>query len=207
MRDIGMKHRRRNVLALRLRLPLAVVLIAVTSGCRQDMHDQPSQTALEASTFFADGRASRPPVSGTVARGGLMEDAHRYRGRVGERFASTFPYEITMEIMKRGRERYDIFCSPCHDTLGTGRGMVVRRGFSQAASFHIDRLRDVETGYLFDVVTNGFGRMSGYAAQIPVDDRWAIVAYVRALQMSQHFRAEDLDAHGREALARPTEPR
>lgn len=189
-------------------LPVALLVsIAAGAGCRQDMHDQPSHTALEASTFFADGRSSRHPVAGTVARGHLTRDAHLNRGRVGDKFASTFPFEITMDVMKRGRERYDIFCSPCHDALGTGRGMVVRRGFSQAASFHIDRLRTVESGYLFDVVTNGFGRMAGYSAQIPVNDRWAIVAYVRALQLSQNFRADDLDDAGRARLARPTESR
>ena len=186
---------------------LLCALVAAGAGCRQDMHDQPSHTALEASVFFADGRSSRPPVAGTVARGGLTEDDHLHRGRIGDKFAPSFPFEITMDVMKRGRERYDIFCSPCHDALGTGRGMVVRRGFPQAASFHIDRLRNVETGYLFDVATNGFGRMSGYAAQIPVEDRWAIVAYVRALQMSQNFPADQLDAAQRGRLSRPAESR
>ena len=184
-----------------------LLLIATGTACRQDMHDQPSHTALESSDFFPDGRSSRPPVAGTVARGHLAEDAHMILGRIGDKFATTFPFEITMDVMRRGRERYNIFCSPCHDALGTGRGMVVRRGFSQAASFHIDRLRTVETGYLFDVATNGFGRMAGYAAQIPVNDRWAIVAYVRALQLSQSLRVEELDEEGRASLARATESR
>lgn len=199
-------RRRRGPTAAVLPAALLVLLLAA-SGCRQDMHDQPSQTALEASAFFADGRSSRPPVTGTVARGHLVEDPHLTRGRIGEAFAKTFPFEITMQTMERGRERYGIFCSPCHDALGTGRGMVVRRGFSQAASFHIDRLRNVENGYLFDVVTNGFGRMAGYAGQIPVRDRWTIVAYVRALQLSQNFRADQLDDAGRAQLARSEESR
>lgn len=199
-------HRRLFQGALVLPMTLAALTVGGT-GCRQDMHDQPSYTALEASSFFPDGRSSRPPMAGTVARGHLDEDAHLIRGRIGDKFATTFPFEVTMTVMKRGRERYDIFCSPCHDALGTGRGMVVRRGFSQAASFHIDRLRTVENGYLFDVATNGFGRMSGYAAQIPVNDRWAIVAYIRALQLSQNFPASQLDDAGRASLARATESR
>jgi len=184
-----------------------VLIVLAAAACRQDMHDQPSNTALESSPFFPDGRSSRPPVPGTVARGHLDEDTHLMHGRIDGKFATTFPFAITDAIMNRGRERYDIFCSPCHDALGTGRGMVVRRGFPEEASFHIDRLRNVENGYLFDVATNGFGRMSGYAAQIPVNDRWAIVAYIRALQLSRNLKADELDAAGRAGLARATEPR
>jgi len=162
-----------------------LLLVALAGGCRQDMHDQPRYETLEASAFFADGRASRAPVAGTVARGHLFEDEHLYFGKVGGEFVETFPFPITMETMTRGRERYDIFCAPCHDRLGTGQGMVVKRGFSGPASFHDQRLKDARAGYLYDVIARGFGRMSGYAAQIPVEDRWAIVAYVRALQASR----------------------
>jgi hypothetical protein len=178
-----------------------LLLAAAAAGCRQDMHDQPRYEALEASAFFADGRASRPPVEGTVARGHLNEDDHLYRGRIGGEFVETFPFPVTMETMARGRERYDIFCAPCHDRLGTGQGMVVQRGFVGPVSFHDQRLREARAGYLYDVIARGFGRMSGYAAQIPVEDRWAIVAYVRALQESR-ARIDDLPAAVRERLAR-----
>ncbi len=179
---------------------LAVVMIILAAGCRQDMHDQPRYEPLEASTFFADGRASRPPVTGTVARGQLFDDPHLYEGKTDGEFATTFPFEVTMDVMQRGRERYDIFCSPCHDRLGTGQGMVVQRGLSGPVSFHDQRLRDAHPGYLFDVITRGFGRMSGYAAQIPVKDRWAIVAYTRALQESRTAGLADVPPAARERL-------
>jgi len=178
-----------------------ILLLAFAGGCRQDMHDQPRYDPLEASTFFPDGRASRPPVEGTVARGHLNEDDHLHRGKVGDEFVATFPFPITMDVMARGRERYDIFCSPCHDRLGTGQGMVVKRGFTGPASFHEQRLKDAPAGYLYDVTARGFGRMSGYAAQIPVEDRWAIVAYIRALQETR-APASDLPASVRETLDR-----
>ncbi|HET9480823.1 MAG TPA: cytochrome c [Candidatus Polarisedimenticolia bacterium] len=182
---------------------ILVTALAFAVGCRQDMHDQPAYTALETSAFFEDGRSSRPPVEGTVARGQLRDDDHLYTGKVDGAFVRSFPFPVTLPVMQRGRERYDIFCSPCHDRLGTGRGMVVRRGFPQAASYHIDRLREVEEGYLYDVVTNGFGRMSGYASQIPVEDRWAIVAYIRALQHSQNAPLSDVPAGARSELTKP----
>jgi mono/diheme cytochrome c family protein len=156
------------------------------------MHDQPRYEPLEASDFFADGRASRPAVPGTVARGSLEEDEVLRTGRVGDRFAEDFPVTVDRKLLDRGRERYDIFCSPCHDRLGTGRGMVVRRGFPEAASFHIERLRKAEPGWYFDVVTNGFGRMPGYAAQLRPRDRWAVVAYIRALQRSRSATPADV---------------
>jgi len=182
----------------RATLPAAMLLL-LAGGCRQDMHDQPRFKPLGSTDQFADGRQSRAPVAGTVARGELREDAHLYQGRVDGRPARTFPFPVTMEVMRRGRDRYDIFCAPCHDRLGSGQGMVVRRGLSQPASFHVDRLRAVEHGYLFDVISNGFGRMSGYAAQIAPEDRWAIVAYVRALQYSRNATLSDVPAGALEA--------
>jgi hypothetical protein len=164
----------------------------VGAGCRQDMHDQPRYKPLASTEAFPDGRASRSPVAGTVARGDLREDSLLHTGRKDGKLAREFPMPVTMDLMRRGQDRYDIFCSPCHDRLGSGRGMVVRRGLSQPPSFHIDRLRAVEHGYLFDVITNGFGRMSGYAAAVPANDRWAIVAYVRALQYSQQARQSEV---------------
>ena len=176
-----------------------VVLMA--SACRQDMHDQPKAKPQSKSNFFVDGRTGRLPVEGTVARGDLREDDHLYRGRVNGVFVTTFPFKIDAAIMERGRERYTIYCTPCHGATGLGNGMVVQRGFRvPAASHHLERLRDAPVGYWFDVITNGFGVMFGYAAQIPVKDRWAIIAYVRALQLSRNATLQDIPEAQREAL-------
>ena len=166
------------------------------------MHDQPRHEPLEASTFFADGRSSRPLVQGTIPRGGLREDEVLFTGKSGQELAAEIPLPITRELLARGRERYDIFCTPCHDHTGSGRGMAVRRGFPQAASFHIDRIRNAEPGYFFDVITRGFGAMYDLADRIPPADRWAIVAYVRALQRSQDATLADVPPAEREKLAR-----
>jgi mono/diheme cytochrome c family protein len=149
------------------------------------MHDNPRYEPLEASSFFADRRSAREPVAGTVARGELREDEHFYTGKVGGRLAATFPFAVTRERLERGRQRYDIYCAPCHDRLGTGLGMVVRRGFRRPPSMHDERLRLAPPGHFFDVMTNGFGAMASYASEVPVEDRWAIAAYLRALQFSQ----------------------
>jgi hypothetical protein len=146
------------------------------------MHDQPKYEPLEASTVFADRLSARPLVEGTVARGQLNEDEHFYTGKIDGVPVDTFPYPITREIVDRGQERYDVFCAPCHDRAGGGRGMVVRRGYRQPPSFNDPRLLTVPPGYFFDVMTNGFGVMPDYRAQIPPADRWAITAYIRALQ-------------------------
>ena len=183
-----------------LALPVTMALMMTATGCRQDMHDQPRFKPLGSTDAFADGRESRPEVPGTVARGELREDTHLYTGRIGGSFARSFPFPVTADVMRRGRERFDIFCSPCHDRLGTGQGMVVRRGLSQPPSLHTDRLRAIEHGYLFDVIGNGFGRMSGYATQVPVEDRWAIVAYMRALQYSQAAALADVPPDERARL-------
>lgn len=169
----------------------AALLALLAAGCRQDMHDQPRLEPLEASAFFADGRASRPQVPGTVARGELIDDPHLATGKVGGGFAETFPFPITREVLERGRERYDILCSVCHDRAGYGEGIVVKRGMTQPPSLHVERLRAAPPGYFFDVVTNGFGRMFDYADRTTPQDRWAIVAYVRTLQLSQHAPLAD----------------
>ena len=170
-------------------------LLLVATGCyRDDMRDQPRYEPLEASSFFEDGRSARPLVSGTVARGHLQTDAHLYTGKVGGTLVDTFPFPITRRVLEEGREQYNIFCSPCHDRLGTGQGMVVQRGFRLPPSFHIDRLREAPVGHFFDVVTNGFGAMYDYASRIPPQKRWAIVAYIRALQLSQHATLADVPA-------------
>jgi hypothetical protein len=176
------------------------------TGCRQDMHDQPRYKPYRASDFFGDGRSARPLPEGTVARGRLRGDAHLHTGRVDGQFASTFPFPITEERLARGRERYGIYCTPCHGLAGYGDGMVVTRGFRRAASFHVDRVRAEPPGYFYDVIANGFGAMPSYAAQIPVEDRWAIVAYVRALQLSQNATLRDVPPEKRGLLGAPAPP-
>jgi hypothetical protein len=170
------------------------------------MHDQPRYEAYEETDFFADGRSSREPVAGTVARGQLKEDAFLETGREGEAFVESFPFPVTHAFVKRGQERYEIFCTPCHGRAGRGNGMVVLRGYRRPPSLHIDRLRSERPGYLFDVVTRGFGAMPDYSAQIPVRDRWAIVAYVRALQLSQNAALGDVPAAQRAELGKAVAP-
>ena len=183
-------------------VPIGLVLLGslLVGGCRQDMHDQPRYEPLEAAAFFEDGRSARPLVPGTVARGHLRQDEHLYTGKSGGALADTFPFPVSREILERGRGRFDIFCAPCHDRLGNGRGMVIRRGFRPPPSFHINRLRQAPAGHLFDVITNGFGAMASYASRISPEDRWAIVAYVRALQLSQRAPLADVPAQKRSQL-------
>lgn len=177
-----------------------LLLLCLLPACRQDMHDQPRFEPLEASAFFADGRASRPRVPGTVARGEREHDAHLLEGREGSELATTFPMPITRTVLERGRERYDVFCSACHDRAGTGQGIVVKRGLKQPPSYHIERLRSAPPGYFFDVITRGFGAMTDLSDRIPPADRWAIVAYVRALQRSQNGQLADLSEAARARL-------
>jgi mono/diheme cytochrome c family protein len=181
-------------------LPALLLLAMIVAGCRQDMHDAPRYEAFEASSTFADNRASRTPPAGTVARGWLREDEAFYTGKAAGQLVDQFPLAIAREDLARGQQRFNIYCTPCHGTLGDGNGMVVQRGLRQAASFHQDRLRQEKAGYFFDVITNGFGAMPDYAAQIPVRDRWLIVAYVRALQLSQHAAVDDVPADRRADL-------
>ncbi len=181
-------------------LAAASLLVA---GCRQDMHDAPRYEAYEANATFPDGRASRSAPVGTVARGLLRDDEALYTGRVAGQLVEQFPFAIAHADLARGQQRYNIYCTPCHGKLGDGNGMVVQRGLRQAASYHQDRLRQEKTGYFYDVITNGFGAMQGYAEQIPVRDRWLIVAYVRALQLSQHASVNDVPADRRAGLDAP----
>ncbi len=179
------------------------------AGCRRDMQDQPKMKPYRGSTFFTDGLSGRQPIEGTVPRGFLRTDTEYYTGKKSGTAGATavpaaspgqnqnaaantypddidtFPFPITEQTVARGRERYDIFCSVCHGLTGNGDGMIVRRGFRRAASFNDDRLREAPVGHFFDAITNGWGAMPSYAAQIPVQDRWAIIAYIRALQLSQ----------------------
>jgi mono/diheme cytochrome c family protein len=175
-----------------------VLLAAAVTACRQDMHDQPKVRPLRESEMFADQRSARPFVQGTVARGTLREDAALYTGKVGKEFVTEIPVKVTVELLERGQTQFQVFCSPCHGRTGRGDGMIVQRGFKKPSSYHTDRLRQVPIGYLYDVMTNGFGAMSDYAAQVSPEDRWAIAAYVRALQLSQYAPAADVpsDRHG-----------
>jgi mono/diheme cytochrome c family protein len=173
-------------------LALVGVCLMGAAGCRQDMHNQPKYRGLRPSVFFADGSSARPLVEGTVARGTLQEDDAFFTGKVDKVDVKELPFPVDEKVLDRGQERFNIYCSPCHDRTGSGNGMVVRRGYRRPPSFHIDRLRQADPGHFFDVMTNGFGAMPDYKVQIAPRDRWAIVAYIRALQLSQHASASDI---------------
>jgi len=179
---------------------LALVLVIGLTGCT-DMKDQPRYESLEETTFFAAGRSAPPLVEGTVSRGTLRDDDAMYRGITAEGdFVTALPMSLTPDLLARGRERYDIFCSPCHGQSGYGDGMIVQRGYKAPASFHEDRLKAMPHGYYFDVITNGFGVMSSYASQVKTEDRWAIIAYLRALQWSQDTPLDAVPADVRDRL-------
>ena len=185
----------KNVFAL-----AAVVLLC--ASCRRDMQDQPRFRPFRTTSFFSDGRSARPLVAGTVARGHLEDDDLLYTGKVAGKPAEVFPFPITEQILARGRERYDIFCAPCHGRVGDGDGTVVERGMRRPISFHAERLKNAAPGYFFDAITNGFGAMFDLSERIPAEDRWAIVAYVRALQRSQSASLADAPPAEREKLTR-----
>jgi len=170
------------------------------------MHDQPKYKPLRGSTFFADGRSARPLVEGTVARGHLHLDDQLYTGKVNGELATTFPFPITSAVMARGQQRYEVFCAPCHDKVGSGQGMIVMRGFRPPPSYHVERLRQAPVGHFFDVITNGFGAMYSYAERISPEDRWAIIAYIRALQRSQDATLDDVPAAERARLTGMAKP-
>jgi mono/diheme cytochrome c family protein len=176
----------------RLAVATLFAAAALGAGCRQDMHDQPKYTPLRESEFFADRRSARPELEGTVARGRLGDDELLETGRVAGQLVDRFPLAVDRRVMARGRDQFDTFCSPCHGRTGGGDGMVVRRGYRQPPSFVIERLRNQPAGYFYDVITNGFGAMPDYRTQIPVRDRWAIVAYLRALQLAGHATLDDV---------------
>jgi hypothetical protein len=176
----------------------AAILSVAASGCKieQDMAHQPKDRPLAPSTFFDDGRSERPILENTVARGSIADD-----DLVVPKESNAFPLPLTPQLLKRGQERYKIYCTPCHGVQGDGNGMVAMRGMKHPPSFHEPpRLREVPNGYLYDVITNGFGAMLGYSAQIPPSDRWAIVAYIRALQLSRHAPVSDLPPALRDKL-------
>jgi hypothetical protein len=188
---------------LRIELMAAGALLSLmisATGCRRDMQDQPKYVPLRPTDFFDDHRSARPLVENTVARGHLNANTELYTGKQADKPIENLPFPITREVLTRGQQRYDIYCSPCHDRLGDGDGMIVRRGYRRPPSYHIDRLRQVPDGYIFDVITNGFGAMPDYAGQVAPRDRWAIVAYVRALQLSRQGTLNDVPADKRGEL-------
>jgi mono/diheme cytochrome c family protein len=166
------------------------------------MHDQPKYRPLRGSELFADKRSARPLVEGTVARGTLREDAAYYTGKTADGFVSEIPVKVTPELLARGQSQYQVFCAPCHGRTGRGDGMIVQRGFKKPSSYHVDRLRQMPIGYFYDAISIGFGAMSDYAAQVPPQDRWAIAAYIRALQLSQYAPATDVPEDKRALLDR-----
>ena len=164
----------------------------LTAGCRQDMHNQPKFYPQRSTSFFPDGRSARPQVENTVARNQLHANAYFYTGLVGGKEGDGMPLPVTMELLERGQEKYNIFCTPCHSRVGNGAGMIVQRGYRPAGNFHTDRLRNAPLGHFYSVIANGYGAMPEYASQIVTEDRWAIVAYVRALQLSQDAKPADV---------------
>lgn len=178
----------------------AVVLTAATAsmlvlaGCRQDMQDEPKFFPQRGTTFYPDGRSVRPQVANTVARNQGNQDSYFYTGLVNGKEGDGLPIDLTAETMARGQERYNIYCTPCHSRVGNGDGMIVQRGYRPAGDFHTDRLRNAPLGHFFAVMTNGYGAMPDYAAQITPEDRWAIAAYIRALQLSQDAKPSDVAA-------------
>ena len=182
----------------------SVAAIGVTAllltACRQDMHDQPRFKPYAKSDFYSDQRSARPLVEGTIARGQLKDDELFETGKVAGKPSDVFPFAITGDVLERGRDRYNIYCSPCHGQTGQGDGMIVRRGYRRPPSFHQDRLRQAPPGYLFDVTARGFGAMPDYASQVPARDRWAIIAYLRVLQRSQHATVADVPESERPKL-------
>jgi len=182
------------------RLACLALCVLFLFACRLDMHVQPKYKPLDPSSFFGDGRSVRPEVPGTVAHGHLRTDELLYTGRVNGQPADQFPFPITRQVLERGRERFNVYCSPCHDYTGNGNGLVVQRGFPPPPSYHIDRLMKAPAGHFFDVITNGYGAMYSYAERVEPRDRWAIVAYIRALQLSQHASLDDVPAQEREHL-------
>ena len=181
---------------LRLRKLAPLACVVALAGCRLDMHVQPRENPLAKSEFFADHRSARPLVEGTVARGELHDDTYLYTGKLGNNPGDYMPFALTKEDLARGQVRYNIYCAPCHSRVGDGNGYIPSRGFARKPpSFHIDRLEKAPLGYIYGVITEGFGIMPEYASQISAQDRWRIVAYVRALQLSQHATPADAGGH------------
>ncbi len=170
----------------------ATAALLLLAGCRQDMHNQPKFYPQRSTSFFADGRSARPQVEDTVARNQLYANAYFFTGVQDGKEGDGMPVPVTAELLQRGQEKYNIFCTPCHSRVGNGAGMIVQRGYRPAGNFHTDRLRAASLGHIYSVIANGYGAMPEYGSQIAAEDRWAVVAYVRALQLSQAATAKDI---------------
>jgi mono/diheme cytochrome c family protein len=182
-------------------------LLLMIAACRQDMQDQPKYKPLGANRFFADGRDARPIPAGTIALDELNDtDAFHTGADANGEFLDTIPLKVDLKVLRRGQERFDIYCSPCHGRTGDGNGMVAQRGLKIPADLHTDRLRSVPPGYIYQVIKNGYGAMGDYGDQIPVNDRWAIVAYVRALQLSRDAPLNDVPEAQRGELSAKNQP-
>jgi mono/diheme cytochrome c family protein len=175
-------------------MAVATIALAATIGCRQDMQDQPKFFPQRGTTLYADGRSVRPQVANTVARNQLNQDSYYATGLVDGKEADGMPFPVTAQVLERGQERYNIYCTPCHSRVGNGEGMIVQRGYNKAGNLHTERLRTAPLGHFFHVMTNGYGAMPDYASQVTPADRWAIVAYIRALQLSQNATQADVPA-------------
>ncbi|QDT55163.1 Cytochrome c [Caulifigura coniformis] len=177
--------------------------MAFAAGCHQDMYDQAKKESLEASAFFKDGRTARPLVPGTIAQGQLETDTPMFTGRQDGQFVDSLPMPVSQELLAHGQTQFNIYCTPCHGSIGDGNGMIPARGFKRPPSFHIERLRGAPVGHYFDVISNGFGAMPVYKNRISPQDRWAIIAYVRALQFSQFAPVDALSPADLNALNNP----
>ncbi len=182
------------------RVATTLILVLSFAACRKGMVDQQHLKPLAEENFFADGRGSRLPPAHTVARGQLREDEQFYTGKIGDQLAATFPMPVTRATLARGQARFEIYCAACHGRIGDADGMIVQRGFPQPPSLHEQRLRDAPVGHFFDVITHGYGVMYSYASRVSPEDRWAIAAYIRALQLSQHAAPADADNVGAKQL-------
>jgi mono/diheme cytochrome c family protein len=175
---------------------VALAAVLMLAGCRQDMHNQPKFVPQRGTTFFADGRSARPQVANTIARNQLDEGSYFETGIVGGKEGDGLPIALTQATIERGQERFNIYCTPCHSRVGNGVGMIVQRGYRPAGNFHTDRLRNAPLGHFFAVMTNGYGAMPDYSAQLTPEDRWAVAAYIRALQLSQDAKPGDVASDG-----------
>jgi mono/diheme cytochrome c family protein len=175
----------------------AMAATLALAGCRQDMQDEPKFFPQRGTTFYADGRSVRPQVANTVARNQLNEDTYFATGLVDGKEGDGLPFPVTAQVLERGQERFNVYCTPCHSRTGNGEGMIVQRGYTKAGNLHTSRLESAPLGHFFHVITNGYGAMPDYASQVAPADRWAIVAYIRALQLSQHASQADVAAGAR----------
>jgi len=179
---------------------LATLSMVALAGCRQDMHNQPKFYPQRGTSFYADGRSARPQVQNSVARGQMDESSYLMTGFSGGKEGDGMPLPVDATLLQRGQERYNIYCTACHSRVGNGGGIVVQRGYLPAGNFHVERLRKAPLGHFYNVITNGYGGMPDYSAQLTVEERWAVVAYIRALQLSQNANIADAGGNKIERL-------